>query len=240
VRDVIAEQEPEVIVNLAGIASPMSDDMLSLYQVNAFGHLHILEAAAALRSSPTVILASSAQLYGPGVMDKASELTPPNPVSHYGLSKLLAERYCELFSNGVQTVVARIYNAIGAGQSPQYLIAKIVAAFRNRSAKVELGSLDVERDFIDVRDLNTMWRLVLLSNERPSTVIFSNGQTATLRDIITRLSAITGHQLEVVSNVSMFRQNDIGYQCGDNTIIRQMGYVRRYSLDETLTWMLEA
>lgn len=240
VRDVIAAYEPEIIVNLAGISSPASDDISSLYQVNAFGHLHILEAAAALKHKPTVFLASTAQLYGPGILGKAEEATPLNPVSHYGLSKLLAEKYCELFAEGVRTVVARIYNAIGQGQSLQFLIPKVVAAFRERRPRVQIGSLDVERDFIDARDLSSMWRLVILSDKPPSIVNFSNGETATLREVIARLGKITGHQIDIVSSASMMRKHDIPYQCGNNAIIRRMGYVRQYSLDETLTWMLDS
>jgi GDP-6-deoxy-D-talose 4-dehydrogenase len=237
-KDVVAMLEPDVIINLAGISSPASDDVSNLYQVNAFGHLHLLEAAAALKRRPRVILASSAQLYGPGVVGKAVEMTPLNPVSHYGLSKLLAEKYCGLFAEGVPTVIARIYNAIGQGQSREFLIPKIVAAFRERKRRLEIGSLDVERDFIDARDLSEMWRLVILSDHPPKVVNFSNGETAKVRDIIARLDTITGHRPEVVSNSLMFRKNDIPYQCGDNAIIRGFGYVRRYSLEETLAWML--
>src|SRR5262245_7082615 len=87
VKNAIVEAEPDVIVNLAGISSPASDDVTNLYQVNAFGHLNILQAAATLRRKPRVILASSAHLYGPGLTTKATEQTPLNVVSHYGLSK---------------------------------------------------------------------------------------------------------------------------------------------------------
>jgi GDP-6-deoxy-D-talose 4-dehydrogenase len=238
VGNVIAAHQPNIIVNLAGISSPASDDLLGLYQVNALGHLNILQAAAALQHKPKVILASSAQLYGPGIFVSTSEQSPLNPVSHYGLSKLLAEKYCELFAEGVPTVIARIYNTIGRGQSPLFLIAKIVQAFKERRPTLELGSLDVERDFVDVRDLSTMFKIVMLSEAPPAIVNFSNGETAGVRDIIDRLSAMTGHHIDIISNSARMRRNDISFQRGDNAMIRKMGYVRRYSLDETLLWML--
>ena len=239
VKEAIADIKPDIIINVGGISSPTSEDIFNLYQVNAFGHLYVLQAASVLERKPRIILASSAQLYGPGVVAKAVEQAALNPVSHYGLSKMLAEKYCELFADGVQTVVARIYNAIGRGQSPNFLLPKVVAAFKRRAPLLEIGSLNVERDYVDTRDLSAMWRLVALADESPTIVNFSNGETASLQQIILRLEAITGHHLEILSNNANFRKNDISYQCGDNSVIRNLGYVRRYSLDETLTWMLD-
>ncbi len=238
VKKAIADAEPDVIVNLAGISSPASDDVINLYQVNAFGHLNILQAASTLKRRPRVILASSAQLYGPDLTTKATEQTPLNPVSHYGLSKLLAEKYCELFAEGVQTVVVRLYNAIGRGQSTLFLLPKLVQAFKQRASQLEIGSADVERDYIDTRDLSAMWRLIIHSDRPPPVVNFSNGEAVPLDHVIARLKAISGHELELVSKAEYFRKNDISYLCGDNSVVRKLGYHRRYSLDDTLTWML--
>lgn len=239
VKNAIVEVEPDVVVNLAGISSPASDDVVNLYQVNALGHLNILQAASTLKRKPRVILASSAQLYGPDHTTKATEQTPLNPVSHYGLSKLLAEKYCELFSEGVQTVVARLYNAIGRGQSTRFLLPKLVQAFKNRAPRLEIGSVEVERDYIDTRDLSAMWRLIVHSDQPPPVVNFSNGEAVPLDHIISRLKTISGHQIELVSQATYFRKNDISYLCGDNSVVRKLGYVRRYSLDDTLAWMLD-
>lgn len=238
VKEAIAHIKPDIIINLAGISSPASQDVMNIYQVNAFGHLHVLQAAAALESKPRVILASSAQLYGPGVLSKATEQTRLNPVSHYGLSKLLAEKYCELFAEGISTIAVRLYNAIGRGQPLQFLIPKVVNAFKRRAPCVELGTLEVERDYIDTRDISAMWRLAMLADKPPTVINFSNGTTATLRYIITRLEQITGHHLEVISKITNLRPNDIPFQCGDNSVIQGLGYVRQHSLDDTLIWML--
>jgi nucleoside-diphosphate-sugar epimerase len=239
VRELVTSVRPDVIVNLAGRSSPASEDVTELYEVNAFGHLHILEAAAALEPKPRIVLASSAQLYGPALKSKATEATSLNPVSHYGLSKALAEKYCDLFADGATTVTARIYNAIGQGQSTRFLIPKVIHAFRTRSAELEIGSTDVERDYIDARDLSAMWQLVMFVDDPPNIVNFSNGETATLIDIIARLERMTGHRVKLVASQANFRKNDIPFQCGDNSIIRNLGYVRRYSLDDTLKWMLD-
>ncbi len=238
VAKAIGDVDPDVVINLAGISSPASDDIISLYQINAFGHLNVLRAASMLKRNPRVILASSAQLYGPHLATRAAEQTPLDPVSHYGLSKLLAEKYCELFAEGTETVVVRIYNAIGQGQSVRFLLPKLVQAYKNRVLQLEIGSTKIERDYIDTRDLSAMWRLIINSDRPPPVVNFSNGEAVPLKHIISRLSAITGHDVEIMSKAAYFRKNDISYQCGDNSIIRGLGYVRRYSLDDTLAWML--
>ena len=235
VRDAIAAAKPDIIINLAGISSVTHEDAAALYETNLLGHLRVLQAAPA---GARVYLASTANVYGQGAGQAFSEADQPAPRNHYAVSKLGAEQLHPLYAGTLTLSAARPFNCIGRGQKTSLVISKLVDAFRRRVPEIELGNLAVARDFIDIRDVCSMWENLLAAEAPPPVVNFGNGEAVPLPDIIALLERLSGHQPQIRSSQALVRSADLTYQRADKRLIASLGYQRRYALEETLSWML--
>ena len=167
------------------------------------------------------------------------EQTPPAPANDYAVSKLAMEYMARLWCDRLPIVIARPFNYTGVGQAENFLLPKIVSHFHRKADTIELGNLDVWRDFSDVRAVVQAYRGLIEARPLGQTVNVSSGHTHSLREVIAKCTAITGHSIEVQVNPAFVRANEVKTLCGDNARLR--GLVPGWqtpSLDETLGWML--
>ncbi|MGH2549340.1 MAG: GDP-mannose 4,6-dehydratase, partial [Thermomicrobiales bacterium] len=136
--------------------------------------------------------------------------------------------------------IVRPFNCIGAGQPVRFLAPKIVDAFRTRADELVIGNLAVERDFLDARDFAQMLALLVFNGASHRVLNFCNGETVSIQTLIDAAARLSGHRLSVRSDAQFQRPNDLTRQLGDNARIREAGYIRRYSIDDTIGWMLSA
>lgn len=236
----LAELQPDFVVHLAALAFVQHGDANAFYHVNLIGTRNLLEAIASMGSPPErVLLASSANVYGntlPGMLSETSPLTPAND---YAVSKMAMEAMAELWRERLPLVIARPFNYTGVGQAEQFLLPKIVAHFRNRAPFIELGNLDVSRDFTDVRTLVGAYRRLLECGANGVTVNICSERSHSLREVIEMCSAITGHQLEIRVNPAFVRANEVKSLWGSAARLRELiGDWDVPSLETTLRWML--
>lgn len=241
-RALLADLQPDVVVHLAALAFVGHGVADAFYQVNLIGTRNLLEAIAACDKTPDcVLLASSANVYGNASDGMLSEATPPAPANDYAVSKLGMEYMARLWQDRLPLVITRPFNYSGVGQGENFLLSKIVSHFRRRAPVIELGNLDVWRDFSDVRAVVAAYRGLLEAAPVGQTVNVSSGVAHSLRDVIALCEQITGHQIEVTVNPAFVRANEVKTLTGDNTRLR--GLVPGWTtppLRDTLAWMLDA
>lgn len=239
-RRVLTELQPDVIVHLAALAFVGHGDANAFYQVNLIGTRNLLEAVAASGKTPDcVLLASSANVYGNASAGVLSESTTPAPANDYAVSKLAMEYMASLWFDRLPLVIARPFNYTGVGQAENFLLPKIVSHFRHKAERIELGNLDVWRDFSDVRAVVRAYRGLIEARPCGQTFNVCSGRTHSLREVLAMCTEITGHQLQVEVNPAFVRANEVKTLCGDASRLRAvLGDWQTPPLENTLNWML--
>lgn len=243
-KEAVARAQPQLVIHLAAIAYVAHGDAEALYRVNTIGSRNLLEALAALPQPPEcVILASSANVYGQGregaILDEQSLL---NPANDYAVSKVAMEFMARTWLERLPIVITRPFNYTGVGQADNFLLPKIVSHFRRREPVIELGNLDVWRDFSDVRAVAAAYRRLAEVKPVGETVNICSGTTHSLREAIGMAEAITGHRIEVRVNPAFVRANEIRSLAGSPDRLRALigSDWQTPSLQATLEWMLTA
>lgn len=243
IKDAVNKTEPDVVVHLAAIAFVGHANPNAFYQINLAGTRNLLQALTKSAKKPeAVLIASSANVYGNNTPGKLSEMTPANPANDYAVSKLAMEYMARLFQDRLPLIVARPFNYTGVGQEINFLIPKIVSHFRDRKDVIELGNIDVWRDFSDVRYLVKSYAALLHSTAFGKTVNVASGEMHSLREVISMCEELTGHQVRIDVNPQFVRANEIKELCGDVSLLNQLTdhQLKTIPLRETLKWMLEA
>ena len=243
-HDAVQQAQPMAVVHLAAVAFVAHGEAEDFYRVNVVGTRNLLAALAAL-SQPLqrVLLASSANVYGNTAAGLLGEDTPLNPANDYAVSKAAMEMMARLWIERLPIVITRPFNYTGAGQAEQFLVPKIVAHFRQRAAEIELGNLQVWRDFSDVRQIVAIYRRLLELPKLDSGSVFNVGSQRlhSLGDILALAQELTGHQMQVRVNPAFVRANEVRELRADTSRLRaSIGQFEPIALRETLQWMLRA
>lgn len=252
----VATARPDRIVHLAGQSSVHHSwiDPGATLRTNVMGIVHLMDAVRAERLRPRVLVVGSADEYG--IVGDASvpvrEDTPLRPVSPYAVSKvaqgLLALEYAA--PGGPEVLRTRTFPHTGPGRGEAFAessFARQIAevAGGRRPAVLSVGNLDAVRDFTDVRDVvRAYWALLEAGTgaaSRPDGVYnVCSGRGVRLGDLLSRLVALAGVEVEIRQDPGRFRPADIPVLVGDPSRLRAAtGWEPRLALDRTLGDLLE-
>lgn len=233
-------KQPDAVVHLAAIAFVEHGYAADFYKVNVIGTRNLLQALLPCASKlQAILLASSANVYGNYSEGILSESAVTNPANDYAVSKLSMEYMAKLWSDKLPLFIVRPFNYTGVGQSQDFLIPKIVQHFKSKSPYIELGNLDVARDFSDVRSIASIYLKLLEAKPLGNVINVCTGKTYSLRDVLAIAENITHHKIEVRVNPALIRTNEVRILCGDASRLTSIiGCFQSPSLAETLNWML--
>ena len=240
-KNALASVQPDVVVHLAALAFVGHGDPNAFYRVNLMGTRNLLDALAISDKAPeSVLIASSANVYGNQAEGVLDEQTPPAPANDYAVSKLAMEHMAKTWLPKLPITLVRPFNYTGIGQTENFLLPKIVSHFRRKADVIELGNLDVWRDFSDVRAVVQAYRKLIEIWPVGETFNVASGKTHSLREVLALCTELSGHELEVQVNPAFVRANEVKTLCGDATKLRAcIGEWDTPELRDTLRWMLE-
>ena len=232
--------KPDVVIHLAAIAFVAESDPNIFYHVNLMGTRHLLEVLANAKKPPEcTILASSANVYGNSDLEVLSEDSPVNPANDYAVSKLAMEYMAKTFMDRLPITITRPFNYTGVGQSERFLIPKIVSHFRRQMDAIELGNLDVAREFSDVRDIAEIYRLLVEHQPIGETTNVCSGTPISLEECLSTAKKLSGHKIEVRINPMFVRNNEVKRLSGNRKKLESLLTIPKpRPFRDTLAWML--
>ncbi|MGH8148017.1 MAG: GDP-mannose 4,6-dehydratase, partial [Rhodanobacteraceae bacterium] len=239
VQRAVEAARADVIIHLAAISFVAHGDADEIYRTNIVGTRNLLEALAdADRQPRSVVLASSANIYGNAEVEPIDEDTLPAPANDYAVSKFAMEQMARLWMQRLPIALVRPFNYTGVGQSENFLIPKIVAHFRRGDKLIELGNTDVARDFSDVRDVARAYAAIVAHAPTGLAINLCSGIAHSLDDVLTMMAEIAGYAIEVRVNPAFVRSNEVKRLVGSNARLRALaGFAPSIPLRETLCWM---
>ena len=239
---VIKTVKPDYIIHLAGISFAAHPQPLELYNVNVLATENVLRIAGQhLPNINRIILASSANVYGACQSTFIDEDVCPLPVNHYAASKLAMEHMASTWMDRLPITIVRPFNYTGRGQNKKFLVPKIVSHFTDGITEIELGNINIARDFTDVRVICQYYvKLLLEPKAVGETINLCSGRLITLSSILKEASKITGRYINIKIDPEFVRTSDIMELRGNpEKLYKLIGAHEHPSIKETLTWMLQ-
>jgi GDP-4-dehydro-6-deoxy-D-mannose reductase len=248
----VAEAEPDTIFHLAAqtlvLASWRQPE--ETLRTNVLGTLHVLQAAEAVTTSPTVVLAGSSAEYGPRKGSPLKESDELQPASPYGYSKVAAELLGWLYwrTQGLRVLCVRPFAVIGTRKVSDVcsdLARGIVAVERGASRILAVGNLGAVRDFVDVGDAVRALALVAEKGDAGEAYNICSGTGHAIHEVLDRLRAQALVEIPVEQDPERLRPFDDPMLVGDNSKLRALGWRSTISLDQSLAeiityWRAEA
>jgi len=195
--DLVAGEKPGVVVHLAaraGVRPSLADP--ALYDsVNVGGTLALLEACRRAGVG-RFLFASSSSVYGNAAVPFREEDEPLQPVSPYGITKLLGEHYVRVYArlHGIRATCLRFFTVYGPRQRPDMAIHKFTAAVAAGREIEMYGDGSTERDYTHVTDI-LQGVLAALDREEPFAVYnLGESRTVPLRRLVELIEQNVGRK----------------------------------------------
>ncbi len=246
---VVAEAAPDAVYHLAALAhvGESWQAPTEVLRVNVLGTAAVLAACRRLPSSPTVLVVSSAEVYGTvdPVRLPLTEETPVAPATPYAASKAAAEEVAlqAWRGYGQPVLVVRPFNHIGPGQAPTFAVSalarRIVEARSAGRGELTVGTLTTRRDFTDVRDVVRAYRLLVTMAEPGGIYNVCSGHDVGIDEIAHRLLEAAGVRLDLVEDPSLVRPVDVPVLRGSSgRLFETTGWRPELPLERTLADVL--
>jgi GDP-4-dehydro-6-deoxy-D-mannose reductase len=223
-------------------------DPRGTWTLNLGGSLNLLEAVKSSGQKPRVILVGSGVCYGnpPSQFIPVNEDCPLRPNNPYAASKAAVDLLGiqHYLAHGTDVVMVRPFNHAGPRQSPRYVLASlalhVAEVERGYREYLEIGNLDVVRDFIDVRDVVRAYRCLASKGQAGEIYNLGSGQGTKIADALEYLRSQATSVIPVRVDAARIRPVDQPLLVADASKLRAaVGWKPRYTIEQTLADTLE-
>lgn len=245
IKRAINQIQPEVIVNAAGVV-----ENSEAARANVTFTTNLLETIKECDHKPRrVIISGSAAEYG--LVDESNipvaEGAPLNAGAGYGLSKKDEVAFALKFSdkNGLEVIIARIFNPIGVGMHEKFLLPKLIVQTKEVQAglkkDIEVNRLDAKRDYLNIKDVASAIKLLVEGSPKENIYNIGSGEATTTQELIETIVS----ELQLSSPPNLIESSDtpepiVAIQADISRLKDEFGWSPGYSLKETVKEIIDA
>ncbi|HIH11105.1 TPA: GDP-mannose 4,6-dehydratase [Candidatus Woesearchaeota archaeon] len=251
VYSLVQKINPQYIIHLAAQSSVKVswDKPEETININVEGTRILLDAVihAGIQNTCKLLVVSSAEIYGPPQQVPMNEDHSLNPINPYGQSRLQQEQLINEYiqKKNLQIIIARSFPHTGPGQLPTFacpsFAQQIVHIEQGKQESIiNVGNLDAQRDFTDVRDVVKAYYL-LLTKVNFGVFNVCSGHAVAMKDILQQLLHESTKAITIQQDPARMRPSDIPILVGSNTKIHQAtGWKPIIPLSQTLRDILNS
>jgi nucleoside-diphosphate-sugar epimerase len=240
-------QGVDYVLHQAAIPSvPRSvQDPITSNRANIDASLNVLVAARDA-GVKRVVYAGSSSAYGNTPTLPKVETMPTAPLSPYALQKLVAEQYCQMFTQlyGLETVTIRYFNVFGPRQDPSSPYSGVISLFisalcEGRRPKI-FGDGEHTRDFTYVANVvDGVLRACTAAGASGEVINVATGGRISLNRLFETVRGLVGADIDPIYEPP--RAGDVRDSQADiSKAQRLLGYTPSVSfaegLDRTVAW----
>jgi len=206
IQKIMEEQQIELVYHTAwakiqekGLKDPVDE-----VQINLIPSINLLNSCHDAGVKRIIFMSSGGAVYGLRQPLPIKESNPTNPINAYGISKLMVEKYLQMFYHlyGMEYIIVRPSNPYGPRQNP-FRHQGVVTVFIYKALMGEpvtiFGDGEIYSDYFYVDDLT---RALVASKDvefDPVNAIFNLGgmQPYTLNELVKKIEHVLGLQIQV-------------------------------------------
>jgi GDP-4-dehydro-6-deoxy-D-mannose reductase len=247
---ILEEFKPDHIIHLASDSSVAHSwqTPVESFQNNTNIFLNLVESVRVLKFPCRILSIGSSEEYG--VVDKKyipiTEETPFNPVSPYAVARVSQELLSGIYAKGygVDIVLTRSFNHIGPGQKDNFVISsfarQIIKLKKGKDSLLQVGNIDVIRDFLDVRDVVKAYMLLLEKGKTGEVYNICSGKGYSLKEVLDKMMIIAGVEFDYHIDKQLIRPADNPIIIGSNEKIqKECGWEPEIPIETSLKDILD-
>jgi UDP-glucose 4-epimerase len=228
----------EVVYHLLWTSLPRNSFDLAIQDIetNVVHSLALLNACVKNKVKKFVFTSSGGTVYGITGNEKIKEDRIKNPISNYGLTKLMFEKYLELYQYqyGLKYAILRISNVFGERQNPEkkqgVISTWIDKIIKNKEIEI-WGDGSIIRDYVYVKDVVESIELAGTLSQENEIYNVGSGFGISLNELLQILNnTLSLHPKVIYLNK---HSNDVPFNILDISYIKEkLGWYPKTSLED--------
>jgi GDPmannose 4,6-dehydratase len=235
--EVIREGQFDEIYNLAAqsfVGTSFRQPFYSL-KCNGIAVCEMVDIIHQFSSHSRFYQASSSEMFGEVRETPQSEWTPFNPSSPYGIAKLMAHNFVEMYREAYDFhgCCGILFNHEGELRGDEFVTKKITnyVADHTVTETLKLGNINAERDWGYAGDyVEAMWMMMQL--DKPDTYVVGTGKKYTVRYLVEVAFKCIG--IDIVWEGKGIDEKGINKETGDVLVEISEEFYRPYDVETLL------